>query len=70
MESKLRDRLLSHKVTIENFIQHSISPIHSEMMDMRRLYEEIGHAPIGTCGGCNARILAVLNDHLKEENKI
>jgi Ni,Fe-hydrogenase III small subunit len=40
------------------------------MMDMRRLYEEIGHVPIGSCGGCNARILQVLYDHLKEEDKI
>ena len=70
MTDELINRLKSHKTTLENFYNYSIAPIHSEMMDMRRLYETIGHPPIGTCGSCNAQICNTLYDHLKEENLI
>jgi hypothetical protein len=65
-----RERLLSFREPLVNFHLYSIAPLHSVVKDARMLYEALGHAPVGSCGACNAQILATLYDHLVDEKLI
>jgi len=67
MSDDLKNRLLSLKQPIRVFMEFGIAPINSTTAALKQLYEDIGHAPTGTCGGCIPMIIQTLNDHAKEE---
>lgn len=70
MEQNLKDRLSSFKEVLKQYKEFGINPINSQIEDMKRLYADIGHQPIGNCGGCFPRMFEVLFDHLIEEKLI
>ena len=70
MEQVLKDRLKSFEEPLKHYKEFRITPINSQLADMKRLYEEIGHRPTGSCGACYDGILLTLFDHLIEENLI
>lgn len=48
----LKNRLANFKSALTNYQLYQIEPINSQTIELRQLYHDLGHPPLGTCGSC------------------
>jgi len=67
METHLKAKLSGFKEVLSHYKQYQIVPIHSVAIELKQLYVDIGHQPIGNCGSCYDKVFLTLWDHIIEE---